>query len=609
MATNTLNTRLQVKHDTLTNWLANDPILLAGEIAVAYLESNANTSGSGVDSTGLTPPAVAMKVGAATGDKKFSELEWIQAVAGDVYSWAKAATKPTYKASEIQELESFIAGEIQDTNTIYKIEDASTDENYVYNLFSKEIDGEWSATPVSVITVHKDTLVSGSANGTVAFNGADVAVTGLKSAAYTEASAYATAAQGALADSALQKADITEGSANGTIAVEGANVAVHGLGSAAFTEASAYDSAGDAAAAQSAAQAYADGLNTTMSGRVDALESIDHSVYAKTADISSALDLANSALQKADITSGSANGTIAVEGSDVAVAGLGSAAYENTSAFDAAGAAEAVLGTASDAATANTVYGAKAAAAAAQTSANSANQKIDAFLADADTSANAVDTLVEIQEFLSGEDGTVQSLLDSVSDNAAAIEDVIDGTTTVAKASNAATADVANDLSAALDAEIAKIASDEADAAEAAAKAYADGLAGNYATAAQGALADTALQPADITTGNANGTIAVEGTDVAVKGLGSAAYTDASAYDAKDTAANLVNSLNGNATATAASGNVYTVLTGVSQTNGSIAKASEVTLAAVAKTGNVNDLVQTEGDYLILNCGTSSTVI
>lgn len=35
-----------------------------------------------------------------------------------------------------------------------------------------------------------DTLTSGSANGTVSFNGADVAVTGLKSAAYAEASAF-----------------------------------------------------------------------------------------------------------------------------------------------------------------------------------------------------------------------------------------------------------------------------------------------------------------------------------------------------------------------------------------------------------------------------------
>lgn len=62
-----------------------------------------------------------------------------------------------------------------------------------------------------------------------------------------------------------------------------------------------------------------------------------------------------------------------------------------------------------------------------------------------------------------------------------------------------------------------------------AAKSYADGLAGNYATKAQGAKADTALQKADIVSGTANGTIAVKGTDVAVKGLASAAYKVAGA--------------------------------------------------------------------------------
>lgn len=39
--------------------------------------------------------------------------------------------------------------------------------------------------------------------------------------------------------------------------------------------------------------------------------------------------------------------------------------------------------------------------------------------------------------------------------------------------------------------------------------------------------ADTALQAADISTGSANGTISVKGTDVSVKGLGSAAYLNA----------------------------------------------------------------------------------
>lgn len=49
-----------------------------------------------------------------------------------------------------------------------------------------------------------------------------------------------------------------------------------------------------------------------------------------------------------------------------------------------------------------------------------------------------------------------------------------------------------------------------------------------YATAEQGAKAETAVQ--SITTGTANGTISVDNVDVAVKGLGSAAFTDASAY-------------------------------------------------------------------------------
>lgn len=46
--------------------------------------------------------------------------------------------------------------------------------------------------------------------------------------------------------------------------------------------------------------------------------------------------------------------------------------------------------------------------------------------------------------------------------------------------------------------------------------------------------ADTAVQT--IATGTANGTIKVDGTDVAVKGLGSAAYTDTTAYDAAGSA-------------------------------------------------------------------------
>ena len=52
------------------------------------------------------------------------------------------------------------------------------------------------------------------------------------------------------------------------------------------------------------------------------------------------------------------------------------------------------------------------------------------------------------------------------------------------------------------------------------------------------ALAETALQASDIAVGDTNGTIKVGDTDVAVKGLGSAAYTESSAYDASGAADN-----------------------------------------------------------------------
>lgn len=73
------------------------------------------------------------------------------------------------------------------------------------------------------------------------------------------------------------------------------------------------------------------------------------------------------------------------------------------------------------------------------------------------------------------------------------------------------------------------------------AKAYANGLGSKYATAAQGAKADTALQDADIASGTANGAISVKGTNVQVNGLGSAAYTASTAYEKAGAVAALQN--------------------------------------------------------------------
>ena len=59
-------------------------------------------------------------------------------------------------------------------------------------------------------------------------------------------------------------------------------------------------------------------------------------------DVQTALNNAGTALQPSDIATGSTNGTISVGGSDVAVYGLGTAAYTAATAYDAAGSADAV---------------------------------------------------------------------------------------------------------------------------------------------------------------------------------------------------------------------------------------------------------------------------
>lgn len=182
MANKTFNTRICMKNDTYAQWVEKDPVLLKGEIGVVVIPAN----------TGAVQgePVTLFKVG--DGTKKFSQLDFIGAKAADVYSWAKAATKPTYSANEITGLETYIGEKIQDTDTQYKLE-ADAEDGHKFYLYSKaKGDEAFGTTPVSTITIPEKvyTLATGTANGTVKFNGEDVAVKGLGSAAYTESTAY-----------------------------------------------------------------------------------------------------------------------------------------------------------------------------------------------------------------------------------------------------------------------------------------------------------------------------------------------------------------------------------------------------------------------------------
>lgn len=85
------NTRLQLKYDLWKNWHDNNPILLAGEIAVVYIPEETDATTGKV----IQKPATMFKVG--DGTSSFNSLDWASGLAADVYAWAKEASIPVVK--------------------------------------------------------------------------------------------------------------------------------------------------------------------------------------------------------------------------------------------------------------------------------------------------------------------------------------------------------------------------------------------------------------------------------------------------------------------------------------------------------------------------------
>lgn len=136
-----LQTRLQLKYDTYANWTTNNPVLKAGEMAVATIPSGTSTTPA---MTNL--PNIVLKVG--DGETAYNDLKFVSALAADVHGWAKEASKPTYAYNEITGLEQFIKdtanAEIQDTDTQYTISAVSGTE-YKFELKSKGLgDAAWT---------------------------------------------------------------------------------------------------------------------------------------------------------------------------------------------------------------------------------------------------------------------------------------------------------------------------------------------------------------------------------------------------------------------------------------------------------------------------------
>lgn len=241
----TFNTRIQSKIDTYAQWIANDPVLLNGELAIATVPA----------STGAVKqePAVLIKVG--NGTDKYSALPFVSAKAADVSAWALADSKPVYEADEIVGLADYINGEIEDTNTTYNLVQDSND-SHILILQKKEV-GETSWTEVTRITTADtkyDTQIAENA----------AAISALQGLVGSEAVAAQIAAQIA----ALDLANTYDAKGAAAQALTDAKAYADGL-------ADNYDSKGSAASAEAAAKAYADGLASNYEAAGAAAEALD----------------------------------------------------------------------------------------------------------------------------------------------------------------------------------------------------------------------------------------------------------------------------------------------------------------------------------------------
>ena len=150
---------------------------------------------------------------------------------------------------------------------------------------------------------------------------------------------------------------------------------------------------------------------TTFPGlnKVGTVTGVTMNDAAKTVGADGVVDLGTVLTEHQTIAEGAANGTISVAGKDVKVHGLGSAAYKAEGAFDAAGSANDVLGHSTDDATANTVYGAKAAAKAAQDTIDNYKTSNDAALAGVKATAEAAQTSAQVDAKISTHNSSTEA--------------------------------------------------------------------------------------------------------------------------------------------------------------------------------------------------------
>ena len=495
-----LQTRISLKYDTYANWHSKNPTLLEGEVAVVVVPNS--------DPVGniTNVPTVLFKVG--DGAKKFDELPWVSGPAGDVHAWAKETNKPEYTASEITGLSDAISA--KDTDTQYKIAISGR----TVQLFKKDKGGAFGTTPDSTFTLPDETihtLVEGTTNGTVKYDGTDVKVHGLGSAAYEDRTFLdAAIADAKKAGTDAQSAVNTLSGKVGTVPEDKTVISLIAEAKKAGTDAQASVNALDTRV----------GVIPSGSAATTVIDYVDKKIEAIPEQTDYSLTINNPASSTyAQVYEfkqlGKTIGTINIPKDMVVQSGT------------------------VETKTASGVWG-------------EAGTYLHLVLANAENSSIYINVgdLIEYVSAGSGENDAIQI---SISADHKVSASVKNGSITLDMLASGVKTEISKAHTHANKAELDKIATGD--------KEKWDKMQGNAKT-----------------------------------------YTD-------NTIAEKIATLDGSAIATAEADGKISVLTGVEEVDGKISKKSEATLAKIAKTGNVADLMQTSGNYIVFNCGSATVNI